>query len=244
MAALKQRGWNQGLHQISATQKEALGILRITDDGRKFRYGKAGGALAAGKITIGATADTAHTNEAILAAVPIGTQSLTVTVTAGTAIAENQLRDGYFTIQDGLGEGYYYKIVSNSAITSSGTEVTIALDTPILVALDATSEFSLIHNPFYGVTHSATSEQLPTGIPMLAVTSGYFCWLQTGGPCVWYNETGTTAAVGTNMTLGTTTAGSVTPAVTTIDIDLPIVGYAWGEVGEAVQYTPGFLTID
>ena len=242
--ALKQRGFNQGLYDTSTVQKEALGTLRITADGRKFRYAKAGGTVNKGQMTLAATVNANHANEAILAAVPIGTTALELTVTAGTAIAANQLKDGYLTIQDGTGEGQIYLIVGNSAITNAETVINIALAEPILTALDTTSEFTLCHNPFYGVTHSATGEQLATGISLVAVTSGDYFWAQTGGPCVWYNENGTTAAVGTNMVVGTTTSGSVTPATSGIDIDLPIVGYAWGTAGASLEYTPGFLTID
>lgn len=242
---IKRGGWAQGLYAQSSSAKESLGSLRITKDGRKFRYGKAGGTLAAGNMTIGATADTAHTNETLVAAIAKGSYNFPITVTAGTAIAANQLADGLFIVQDGTGEGQCYTIMGNSAISASETIVNISLEDPIITALDTTSEVSLIHNPFYGVRHSATAEQIATGIPLIAVTSAYYCWLQTGGPCCWFNEPGTAAGVGTNMISGTYTAGSVTPATGWLtEALLPIVGYAWGEVGEGTQYTPGFLTID
>ena len=55
---MKRTGFQQGLLQESATAKEMVGTLRITRDGRKFRYAKAGGsALAAGKANIVAAGD-------------------------------------------------------------------------------------------------------------------------------------------------------------------------------------------
>jgi len=239
---MKRAGFSQGIYQQSATAKELLGTLRVTQDGRKFRYAKAGGTLAAGKLTLGASINAAHADEAILAAVAIGTKVLNLTVTAGTAIAANQLAGGLFLVNDATGEGQCYVIESNSAISGSGTAITVMLQDPILVALYTTSEFTLAHNPFYGVTHSATAEQIPTGIPQIAVTSAYYFWAQTGGPCVCLQHA--TPAVGTNLIASTSTAGAVDPIASSVDVDCPIVGYQWGTAGVAGEYQPVFLTID
>ena len=241
-APMKRAGFAQGIYQQSVTKKEALGTLRITQDGRKFRYSRAGGALAAGGICIGSSINAAHADEIILAAVAIGTRNLTLTVTAGTAIAENALADGLFIINDNTGEGHTYIIDGNSAISASETVIYVSLKDPIRVALDTTTEFTLAHNPFASCTQSATSEQIATGVAPIAVTSAYYCWLQTGGPIACLQDT--TPAVGTNMVVSTATAGAVAAATSGIDIDLPIVGYQWGTAGVSGEWQPIFLTID
>ena len=240
---IKKAGFAQGIYEQSATAKETLGTIRITQDGRKFRYAKAGASdLVAGKIGLGASLDAAHVNEAITAAVAIGTYTLDLTVTAGTAIAANGLRGGYFQVEDGTGEGQNLQIAGNSAISASGTSIQVSLEDPIRVALDTTSEFSLVRSPWYAVYESATGEQMPAGVAPIAVTTLYYYWAQTGGVANCLQEG--TPAVGTNLVISTSTAGSVAAATSGIDIDLPIVGYTYGTAGVAGEYTPVFLTID
>ena len=238
---MKKAGFAQGIYQASATQKEALGTLRILSDGRKFRYAKAGAAdLAAGKLGVAAAIAAAHADEAILEAVAIGTKVLTVTVTAGTAIAANQLRDGALQINDATGEGYSYPISANSAIDASGTEVTLTLKEGIKVALDATSEFTLVHNPWTGVVES-TTQACPIGIPVIAVTALYYYWAQTGGLAAALM--GDTTAVGAVVTQDIATVAGST-AISATNSVLPPVGIVHGFAGVDTEYQPVFLTID
>ena len=239
MGPMKRTGFAQGIYQASVTRKEEVGTLRITADGRKFRYAKAGEAMSAGMLTVSAGMDAAHTNEAILAAVAIGTKILELTVTAGTAIAADALRGGYLQIQDGTGEGYSYPIESNTAITTAQTAINVTLSQGIIVPLDATSEFSLVHNPWYGILHD-TGIKPVTGVPPIAVTSGYWFWVQTGGLAIILTHE--TTAVGLGYEQSTTNG-----AVDTGDTDAQEFtgfGYQFGTAGVAGEYTPCILTID
>ncbi|MBU0906688.1 MAG: hypothetical protein KKE05_00865 [Nanoarchaeota archaeon] len=240
---IKKAGFAQGIYAQSVTAKETLGTLRITQDGRKFRYAKAGAAdLAAGKFGLGAALSAYVVNEIILVAVAIGKQTLDLTITTGTAIAENELRGGYFQVQDGTGEGQNLMIAGNTAMAASGTTIQVALEDPIRVALDTTSEFNLVRSPWWAVYESDTGEAFPGGVAPIAVTTLYYYWVQTGGVAICLQEG--TPAVGTNLVVSTATAGSVAAATSSIDIDLPIVGYTYGTAGVANEYTPIFLTID
>jgi len=240
---IKKAGFSQGIYEQSKTAKEMLGTIRILQDGRKFRYAKAGSsALVAGKMGLGASLDSAHVNQSITAAVPLGEHTLDLTVTAGTAIAEDELRGGYFMVQDGTGEGQNLLIAGNSAMSASGTSIQVALDDQIRVALDTTSEFSLVRSPWYAVYESATAEQMVAGVPPIAVTTLYYYWAQTGGVCNVLQEG--TPAVGTNLVVSTATAGAVVAISSSVDVDLPIIGYTYGTAGVAGEYTPVFLTID
>jgi len=234
------QGWLQGIHEISATAKHSVGALRLTADGRKFRYAKAGGTLSAGKATVAPQANADHVDEAITAAVAVGTSQLTLTVTAGTAIAEDNLKGGFLQINDEAGEGHQYLIDSNTAISSSGTDIVVTLVDPIRVALTTSSEFSLITNPFMDVTSSATDENFCTGVCPMAVTDNYYFWSQTGGPaCALILDT---PAVGSNLIYSP--SGALAVIATDVDVDVPIVGYAYGTAGVTTEYKPVFLTID
>ena len=242
--SMKQRAFLQDIHQISSTAKEQVGTLRITQDGRKFRYAKAGGALSAGKAVVAATIAAAHADEAAPStAVAVGTQQVTLTVTAGTAIAENQLRGGYLAVNDGTGEGHLYAIESNSAVAADGTSITIGLSEPIRKVWGTTTatQFTLVHSPWYGVTHSATEENLCCGVAICDVTSGYYCWVQTGGPALALMKG--TPAVGSNLTLGSP-AGSLKVITGTLDVDQPIVGVQWGTAGVDTEYQPVYMRLD
>ena len=203
---LKHRGFRQGLHQQSETAKERLGQVRF-DGLRAFRYSKAGGALSAGKLNLVPALAAAHVDEAILAAVAVGVTQLTLTVTAGTAIAKNALEGGFLMINSGTGAGYLYFIDGNTAITTGETVIYVSIEEPgIRSALDTTSTFTLAANPCSAVVQSATEEAPSGGIPLIAVTSGYYFWNQVSGVALVLGTD--SAAVGTTLMHGAT-AGAV-----------------------------------
>jgi hypothetical protein len=236
---MKNTGFAQGLYETSSSQKEVLGMLRIEPDGRKFRYAKAGAAdLGAGKIgiTVGVTAH--HINRPVAAAVAIGDTEVTVTVST-TLVTADMYKDGYLQINDGTGQGHNYLIDTNSACASAGDTV-VTLKDPVRVALvaSATSQVSLIPNPWMGVTESATSESGPAGIPLLAVTTLYYYWCQTGGIACCLAEG--SDAMGTTLELGAG-AGAVKVQA----------GYTCGFVGTLIgtafigaEYKPILLQLD
>jgi hypothetical protein len=240
---IKKAGFAQGIYEQSSTAKETLGTLRITQDGRKFRYAKAGAAdLACGMLGLSAVSNADHVDEIIVTAVAVGTYTLDLTVTAGTALAENQLKGGYFQVNDEAGQGQNYMITGNSAISASDTAIQVALDDPIRVALTTSSQFSLIQSPWYAVYESATGEAMVAGVAPIVVTTLYYYWAQTGG--VSCCLVAGTSAFGTNMCVSTAIAGAATPATSGIDVDLPLIGYVCGVGGVDTEYAPIFLTID
>ena len=237
----KTHGWNQGLYQTSSAQKETLGIKRVTDDGRTFRYAKAGAsALSPGKLGVAAAIAAAHLNEAILAAVAAGETCLTLTVTAGTAIAENALRGGQLQINDEAGEGHIYGIESNSALSASGTEIVITLADPIKVALTTASEFTLVHNPWNGVVESTTLGKA-CGVPLLDVTAAYYYWAQTGGLGIGLIDG--TPASGSLLQQSDAVAGAM-EIYATGTITRKVVAEIFGTAGVDTEYKPVVYCID
>lgn len=236
------RSWNQGIFDISSTQKEILGQLRHTPDGRKFRYSKAGAsALAAGKVGVAPAAVANHINKNVAVAVAIGDKEVQVTVGA-TAVTADQYKDGFLQVNDGTGEGHQYPIESNTACDASGTTV-VKLQDHVKVALvtGGTSEVSLIYNPWTGVTESTTEENVPVGIAPVAVTAAYYYWAQTGGPAIALIAG--TPAVGTMLTLSAT-AGALAAINGTLDIDQPYFAQMLATAGVATEYKPVKLMID
>jgi len=238
---LKKAGFAQGIYEQSSTAKEMLGIYRQTYDGRGFRYGKTSGTLTVGKMTHATQLNAAHLNETILAAVAIGEHTIDLTITAGKVIDEDELRGGYFQIQDGTGQGQNLMISGNAALAVGGVAIQVALDDPIKIALDTTSEYSLVRSPWFDVALSTTDENFATGIPAIAMTTDYYGWFQTHGVCNALISG--TPAVGSSLILGST-EGALAVIATSVDVDVPIVGTIWGAVGVDTEYCPVFLQID
>jgi hypothetical protein len=201
---------NQAVNEVSATKMETLGTLAVTADGRKFRYARGGAAdIVAANLLVAANPTAAHVNMAIAAAAAIGDKTVSVTLGAAAATI-NQYQDGYLIVNDGVGEGYSYRIAGHAAHAGSGT-LKVRLVDPIEVALTtAGSEVSLVANPYADIVISATDQaDLPVGIAHCAVdvsVAPYF-WVQTGGfATCWADEA---FDAGDQLTIGTGVAGQV-----------------------------------
>ena len=235
----KEGGWLQGLYEISSTEKEMVGTLRMDLWGNKYRYAKAGAtALAAGKLTVAADMDTDVENEDVASNAAIGDRTVHLTITS-TTIAENYFRGGVLIVNDATGEGHRYPIIYSSAV-SAGTAITVTLDDPLQVALVAgTSECTLLASPWMSVVISATDQaDFPTGVPMKAVTANYYFWCQTRGDVAVLADEA--AAKGAMLTIGSSVAG----AVEAVDaVAEPNVGIAREALTDE-EYGLAYLTID
>ena len=235
----KLTGWAQGLFETSSTKKEALGALRITEDGRKFRYALSGEALAAGMNGLTADGVANHVKQTG-DAIAKGVTKVSLVVGA-TAVTENQYRDGYLQIYDGAAGtvGYQYRIRSNTACDASGTTV-LELEDPIQVAVISTDTWSLIVNPFSSITQQASLAHGLGGIVPLTVASGKYFWMQTGGLACALN--------GGNSTLGAGLVQSATEGALKTQpdgaLDAAPAGHVCGFAGVDTKYCPVWLQID
>lgn len=237
----KSTGFSFGIYQIRSEipAGEEPGMIRIESNGDIYRLAKAGAtALSAGKLGVAAVLNAAHVNEAITAAVAIGTKQLTLTITAGSAIAENQLVGGFFGINTGTAQGQIKRIVGNSALTAAGTEIIVTLAQGLDEALDATSRYILNYNPFEAVAESVTLGK-PIGVPLVDVTAEYYYWAKTRGPVMGLC-TGAVAA-GYKLIQCNAVAGSMEVEVASTS---PTVGHLMGIAGVDTQYYPVNMTID
>jgi hypothetical protein len=197
----------QKWYQESATQKEELGTLMTTNDGRVFAYAlNAAVALAAGKLTQAAAPDSNAHNEAIAAAAAIGVKTLSVTF--GGAVVASAYKDGYMHVNDEAGEGHIYGVKDHAAGTST---VAVFLKDPIRVALVAsTSEITFTKHPQKEViVLPTTATSIPVGVPPIAVTASYYFWNQVKGPCALLTDG--TIVIGQHVRLSDGVAGAVEP---------------------------------
>ena len=233
--------WAQGLYDVSSTKLHTLGAIRETEDGRRFRYGKAGATMVAGGATQAAAATANHVaqQQTSGAANAVGSTNVTVYVGA-TAVTANQYDDGYLVVyRAGSGTaGLYYPIASHTTTATGSTTITVTLKEPLKLATYTNDYFSLFCNPWSAVAVGTDVAVFPTGMAMYAASSGQYLWFQTGGFCT--QKGGDTAAVGMMMTTGSTDYTTLTMAAYTS----PQIGAIYSTAAVSGYFTPIFLTID
>lgn len=216
-----------------------LGAKVSTDDGRVFRYVKAGSsALVAGTVVDGPATVANHTNVTVASAASAGDTTITVTLGA-TAATANQYAGGVIVINDVDGQGYTYGIKSHPAADASAS-LTVTLDDnePVVEALTTSSQATLVANQYNGaVIHPTTEAGVPIGVAVTDLTASSYGWIQTRGPVSAL--CGATTGIGLSCAASDTTAGSYEVG----DGILPPIGYAIA-AGVATEYNPIFLTID
>jgi len=241
----KRAGFAQGIMAISADKKEAIGTLRVTHDGRKFRYAKADASgLGAGKMSV-ASEPNAQIIDVNVVAAAAGARTIQLTgLTWAADIDENGLAGGYLQICDGTNEGLQYLIESNTAFVTGLTTIDITLEEPLQEALSGsgTTEVSVIPSLWYDTTESEVEESIPVGIPPVDVTADYYYWSQTGGVAIALCHG--TPAVGTMLVLSSMPPGGLRAMAASVDIDTPIVAKQIATVGVSGEYKPVQLLID
>ncbi len=177
---------NEGEQFNSYSQKRwPLGTKMIMQDGREYRFGKAGGSnLAVAKLDA-ATANGANFDElAIPAAVAAGTRTFNIT-NGATTIAADDFEDGYVNVEDDTGEGYLYKIKEHGieAAGSAAVSVTLANPNGVIVAMTTSTTVGLMTNPYKAaIIHPSPNVTALIGVAASAIAASTFGWFQVKGP--------------------------------------------------------------
>lgn len=260
----------------TTTKRCSLGTRGVTSDGRVFHYALAGGALVIGDLV-----QTAPAGKLNLAGNQPGmdTQDITSTWTkiritaTGSTWTEpclaDEYADGYLVVEastQALTAGQVVRIKSNTvandsvaaASTGSGlyyTDVTFNDDDRLIKGLDTDATIQLISNEYYKVVQFAAVTTMVgklLGVPLCAVASGSYFWLQTWGVAVVRTQDTTilgNVLVVNELTTGAT--GTVAPMDGTTGTTSSIASLALGGiVGYQLGASPGsgdyglmFLTI-
>lgn len=178
----------QNIYNESEDQLLPLGKRLVLGD-RVFHYASAGAALDQGYLLESATLAGAVTTAQIdlaVAAVAVGATSMTVT-TGTTAQTANRFQDGYASVvsdTNAHGAGVAYKIRSHLGQAAAGSLVIMLYD-EVVKAITTDCKISLCANLWARVKQTAvtTAVGMPVGVPLIDVTSAYFFWCQTWGPC-------------------------------------------------------------
>lgn len=231
----------QEIFTSSTTQGTDFGALATSGDGRYFRYFYNGAVAAVpGKIYQGPAEDATNFSPAgglAVSAAAAGTY--TVTLSASLTIATNALAGGFMSVAVTPGQGYNYKVKSNTAV-SGATGCVVTLEDPIQVALTTSSRVVFHLNPYNGcIVAPATLTAAPVGVPVAATPINNYGWMQTHGPASCL-VTGTfaTAGLAVGVLVGGT-IGSLAPAIAGTNV----LGYTMG-ICATGEYDAVFLQID
>lgn len=171
-----------------------LGVRAVTGDGREFRYVQAGAsALVIGEINQCAAPSANLIDVAALATV-VGSTTLTLTISTGTAITAGQFSGGYVMTYGTVatGGGQTLKISTNTAVTASGTSITFTLEDPIQMALTTADTVTIMPPVYSGIIQCpGTITAKPVGVSLgvypnpsttlNGLTALYYGWLQVKG---------------------------------------------------------------
>ena len=165
------------------TQVPELGVRAVTGDGREFRFASAGAAaLIVGQLQQDAAIQSNYTDVTAIA-VAAGTLTAKLTVSTGTAVAANQFAGGYYTTYGTVanGGGQISKIASNTAVTGTGTSITLTLEDAM--AAITTSATVTIVPPSYSAIIQCPGTQTGkiAGVAITNLAGTYYGWVQTKG---------------------------------------------------------------
>lgn len=180
-------GSEQSIFEYSVTQNFPLGYRRVIDD-RVFKYGKAN---ASHVITAGNGARcTNFPQEGSTDAVvyTVGTYEITIPMNPNAVnyVAE-QVEDywakGYIWVMEwpqvnGIGE--IYRIKSSAAAV--GGFVTLTLETPIRVQVEASTWITAWPHPLQNVDTTPDARMSVVCVPLITVPVNKYFWGQTWGP--------------------------------------------------------------
>ena len=203
------------------TGNPELGVRAVTGDGREFRYVQAG----ASNLIIGqlqqAAAPQSNYIDVTAVAVAAGATTATLTVSTGTAVAANQFAGGYYTTYGTVanGGGQILSIAGNTAVSASGTSITLTLSDAPVTAITTSATVSIIPPAYTSIIQvPATVTGKVAGVAVGALAATYYGWVQIKG--VANALIAGTPAIGTGLSApnsGTAGALQVT-AATLMDI--------------------------
>jgi len=186
----------QSIYEQSSTPKHRIGE-RLQLGQRVFYYAKAGANITAGRLCESAAllgaSTTAQATITIAAAANAGAKDVYVTATT-TAQAAGLYDEGWMAIEDvSVTYGVYlYHIRHNEALPTSGSGKVTLYD-ELHIALTTSDKATLMVNPFKNVQTAAAKGSevgVIVGVAPISVTSDYYFWLQTWGPCAIFSHDG------------------------------------------------------
>ena len=244
-------GVTQGIYEESSTQLAPLGSKLEFDDGRIFRYTK-----SAAAITIGLVCGNDY-SDGLLAE----TDNFTVSGSAGDrefamtgggsefSTTAEAYAGSYIVFSDGTGAGQYFRIKDHT--TASRDKITFQLYDKLVTAPGSDTDIIIVGNPYGavlaadGTSAGHNTDSFSVGVNPIAISSGYYFWMQTRGICSVKADYDTTATPHYGMELIVSDAhdGQVEAKLDAHD-GYQTIGYHVSPTGDDNTYISAFLTLE
>ena len=162
-------------------QRWPLGTQLVMQDGRKYRFARAGGATLVIGDLLTAAANASSDVDVTAIAAAVGSRGPTAITTNPTVV--NRYAEGYMNVSVAPGAGQVYCIDNHLAGTTAAITFNLAAGHAIRVALTTTSRLDFIANPYKSVIQApvTTTTAAPVGVAVSAPTTTKHCWIQTAG---------------------------------------------------------------
>lgn len=166
-------------YKISTTQMYQLGVS-FTDGEDTWRYGKVGAStVTKGKLQTAPAPKANHHNTSVTVAQAPGDKTVTVTLGATAAVAD-EYAEGYVVFNDVATGGYQMRVKTHPAASSSAS-LTLTFYEPLPTALTTSSKATLVHNTYNGVIEGTSQTVRLAGVTEVTATTGTFAWFKTRG---------------------------------------------------------------
>lgn len=192
----------------SATAKQKIGTIGYTQDGRRFRYCKAGAALGGNGRLMGndnyCPGATGHPDEDGFEGAPYTGGALekatTVKIADTTGRAANYYQGGYLNVFHTGTDSYRCHYILSSKRSSQATDpgygayVELELESGLTAAITTATQVTAYLSPYSCVKGYGSYNQSYVSfvcLPLIAITNGNYFWGQVGGPA-WVTAHGTT----------------------------------------------------
>lgn len=163
-------------------QRWPLATKAVAQDGRTYRFARAGGStLTVGDLQQAAANASSDVNVTAIAAA-VGARSLTAILTNPTVV--NRYAEGYVNVSVTPAGGTSYVINDHAAGVAAAITFNLAAGQAIRnAALTTTSRLDFIANPYKDVISVpvTTGTGVKVGVAVSAPTAGQHCWVQTRG---------------------------------------------------------------
>jgi hypothetical protein len=192
-------------YKTSPTQMYALGT-QFVDGEDVYRYAKVGAAtITKGKLQTAPAPKTNHHNTAVAAAQAAGDKTVTVTLGATAAVAD-EYAEGFVVFNDVATGGFRMRVKTHPAANSSGS-LTLTFYEPLPSALTTSSKATLVHNTYNSVIEGTSQTVRLAGVSQVTATTGQYVWLMTRGVCPLLADQAIT--IGALMSPSTSVSGAV-----------------------------------
>lgn len=173
-----------------------IGDRVVLPDGRVFRYGKAGAAIATSDLAVSFASAVKIGIETFAAISAKGSNEVTINE---ASITQDMLRGGYLIIyRNGYSTHCVRGILGNSAsdvTVATLNNVVVTLDASLPYAITTNDNFEALLNPYADLRQTDfVSRASFAGMPMWTAAVGAYFWVQTWGPCWCVPQPGVAAA--------------------------------------------------